>query len=63
MGTVIATLLLAEPNTTRVNATLFIGELEMAGPAKPGARAVCAPFYCSARRVSCFPGSPNPCLA
>jgi len=63
MGTVLAMLLLAEPHTTRVNATLFIGELELAGPAKPAARAVCVLLSCSARRVSCFPGSPNPCLA
>ncbi len=54
MGNENATLLFAAPNTSWVNATLFMGDLEevnlssdceTANPAKPGTRAVCVLIY------------------
>jgi len=55
METALATLLLAEPNTTWVNATLFMGGLELAGPAKLGNGRSVSNFL-AALRVFCSRG-------
>jgi hypothetical protein len=62
MGTKNATLLSAVPNTNWVTATfLWVTARRLTQPSPAPGQFVY--FFCSARQVSSFPGSPNPSLS